>query len=859
MADRGVGRCAWWWGWWAGWLWACVGWGQEQPLTSGKVDFAAQVQPLLRKHCFSCHGPEHQEGGLRLDVKERALLGGDRGAAILPGNSQASRLIRAVAGQDDELGRMPPEGKTPLTVDEIKLLRAWIDEGAPWPAGSIASDASHPGHWSLLPPADPPLPAVGQSQWLRQPVDAFVLARQEAEGVRPSPPAPRGTLARRLYLDLLGLPPTPEEVRSYLEDQHPDATERLVDRLLASPHFGERWGRWWLDLARYADSDGYEKDRPRPFAFHYRDWVIGALNADMPYDQFTLEQLAGDLLPGGSVSSRIAVGLHRNTLHNTEGGVDPEEDRVKKTVDRTNTLGTIWLGLTVGCAQCHSHKYDPLTQREYYRLYAFFNDLDEQDLEIPTPEEAAALAQARKQHAQKRQELEAALQAYLRDEMPSAQARWEQSLAGLEAAALAERKIPLDIAAILAKPAEARTPAEQDQLARYYRRIDPKAAKLEKAVRDHEAKAPQLPPHAKAQSVVATQRPRVTRIHQRGDFLSPGDEVSPGTPQVLPPLVARGERPDRLDLARWLVDPAHPLTARVAVNRLWYQLLGRGIVPTLDDFGKQGDPPSHPELLDWLARELVRRGWSQKAVLRMLLTSATYQQASTPRPDLQERDPENRLFARHPRRRVEAEIVRDLALACSGLLTPRIGGPSVRPPQPAEYASITYANSARWEESRGADRYRRGLYTFFQRTSPYPMLMTFDAPDSTECTVRRQTSNTPLQALTLLNDVVFFEAAQALGRRIVQEVPAEQEETQTVRLRAEHAFWICLARPPTDEERAEIAQLHAASRTWAAQAPQQAQTLVGPAPTSSDQLEEVAAWVSVARALLNLDEFLTRE
>jgi hypothetical protein len=443
--------------------------------------------------------------------------------------------------------------------------------------------------------------------------------------------------------------------------------------------------------------------------------------------------------------------------------------------------------------------------------------------------------------------------------MPSALANWEQSLAGLDTSTLVQRKVPPHIAAILVKPAEARSAPEQDQLARYYRQIDPKAAKLEKAVRDHAAKFPQLPPHAKAQSVLATARPRTTRIHQRGDFLAPGEEVGPGTPDVLPPLVARGERPDRLDLARWLVDPAHPLTARVAVNRLWYQLLGRGIVPTLDDFGQQGDPPSHPALLDWLARELVRRGWSQKAILRMLVTSATYQQASTPRPDLFERDPENVLFARHARRRVEAEIVRDLALACAGLLTPRIGGPSVRPPQPAEYASITYANSARWEESRGADRYRRGLYTFFQRTSPYPMLMTFDAPDSTECTVRRQTSNTPLQALTLLNDVVFFEAAQALGRRIVQEVPAEQEEARTVRLRAERAFWICLARPPTADELAAVARLHAASRTWAAQAPEEAQQLIGPMPPSSDRCEEIVAWVSVARALLNLDEFLTRE
>jgi mono/diheme cytochrome c family protein len=828
------------------------------PASTAIVDFAKDIQPLLRKNCYSCHGAEHQEGGLRLDQRKRALDGGDSGAEIVPGKSAESRLVRMIAGIDDDFGRMPPESKgTALTDEQVGLVRAWIDQGAKWPDDALAQNGSD--HWSLRAVVRPALPSVNETDWLREPIDAFILVRLEREKLVHSPPAEKTTLLRRLHLDLIGLLPTPDEVETFLADERPDASERLVDRLLASPHFGERWGRHWLDLARYADSDGYEKDRPRPFAWKYRDWVIAAINADLPYDQFTLDQLAGDFLPNATDAQRTASGLHRNTLHNTEGGIDPEEDRVKKTIDRTNTLGAVWLGLTVGCAQCHTHKYDPITQREYYQLFAFFNSLDEKDLERPTPEQAAKHEAATKAHAEQLSKLKAGVEAYVAEKLAAAQLKWEESLAASSAEALAEKKIPAAVAAALSKPRDQRTPDEAEQIAKHYRTLDAELIKLEKAVKDQQAKPPQLPDDAKVQSVAELAQPRATKILLRGDFLNPGEPVQRATLAVLPALKPRGDMADRVDLARWVVDSANPLTSRVAVNRHWHQLFGRGIVPTLDDFGKQGEKPSHPELLDYLASEFSA-GWSNKAIIRRIVSSAAYQQSSAPRADLHAVDPENVLVARQSRRRVESEVIRDLALAASGLIVPQIGGPSVRPPQPAEYATLTYAGSAKWAESSGADRYRRGMYTFFQRTSPYPMLMTFDSPDSNECTARRQTSNTPLQALTLWNDPAFVEAAQTLGRRIVADVPGEGDRQQTARPRAERAFLLCLARRPSSAEFDDVLSLYEASRELASRDGSVALQILGaPPPTSQEDLAEQAAWVSVGRALLNLDEFITRE
>jgi mono/diheme cytochrome c family protein len=1012
------------------------------PPAERKVDYLADIQPLLKKNCYSCHGSERREGGLRLDQRQRALDGGDSGREIIAGKSADSRLVKLVAGIDEEFGVMPPDGKgKPLNAAEIGLIRAWIDQGATWPDDAALADAAK-RHWSLQPIVRAAPPAVRDKSWTRSPIDAFILARLERDRLAPSPPAERATLLRRAYLDLTGLLPSPDDIDQFANDSRPDATERLVDRLLASPHFGERWGRHWLDLARYADSDGYEKDRPRPFAWRYRDWVIAALNADLPYDQFTTEQLAGDLLPCATLAQRTASGLHRNTLHNTEGGIDPEEDRVKKTVDRTNTLGTIWLGLTVGCAQCHTHKYDPLTQREYYSLYAFFNNLDEADIEAPTPEQAEKLAADRQVHTVEMAKLREALTTYERDKLGAAQAQWETKAAaspvvwqtldlisltskygasfakqpdgstlvsgenkvsdvytlettaqsgkltairlevlpekslpksgpgrnangnfvlatfrvtaapisgndtnapplaiafisaradhsqakfspelainedpadgwaispqfGKRHVAVFEAKeplgfdggtrltitldqaygkeaphnigcfrlsvatspppvplegIPANVAQALAVSKTDRSAEQAKSINTFYRTIDAEYVRLAKEVTDHEAKAPKLPEDQKAQSVSQHGEPRVTNVLLRGDFLSPGDAVEPGTIAVLPPLAARGTTPDRLDLARWLVDPAQPLTSRVAVNRVWQQMFGRGLVPTSDDFGKQGELPSHPELLDWLASEYVADGWSLKELIRTIACSRVYQQSSVPRHELTNADPENVLLARQSRRRVESEIIRDLSLAASGLLTERIGGPSVRPPQPAEYAGLTYAGSAKWVESQGADRYRRGLYTFFQRTSPYPMLMTFDSPDSNECTVRRQTSNTPLQALTIWNDPAFFEASQSLARRVVREVPGMGEPRDIVRRRAGHAFALCITRQPSEAELTDLVVLFDDQVRLTLQDEAAAKQIAGPEPLpEGTTAAELAAWIGVSRTVLNLDEFITRE
>jgi len=997
------------------------------PPAEREVDFARDVQPLFAKHCHACHGAERAEGSLRLDRKADALAGGSRGPAIVPGQSAKSRIVLYTAGESDEDLRMPPEGEG-LTAEEIGILRAWIDQGASWGDDGEAG-AAGPRHWSLAPIADPPLPAVANEAWCRNAIDHFILARLEQEGMAPSPEADRATLIRRLYLDLLGLPPEPEAVDAFLADERPDAYEQLVERLLASPHYGERWARHWLDQARYADSDGYEKDTGRPHAWRYRHWVIEALNRDMPFDQFTLWQLAGDLLPEAGLDGQVAVGFYRNTLTNKEGGVDQEEYRVKATVDRVNTLGSVWLGITLGCAQCHSHKYDPFTQREYYELFAFFNSLQEVDVPAPLPEQMAAYQEALRAYQAARAPLAEALARYDQAELPSKLEAWERGVdlgrfarwsvlkaaearaaSGAELAAEADGSLlvrgatpetdvyelvlpatgritgvrleclpdaslpgkgpgraangnfvlcelalrrraasgeaaaaicrvladfsqdgfaaegaadgqvqtgwavapqmgrqhvaifelaeplelaegdaliltltqshggghvlgrfrvsataaaaPLELPEIpepvleaLRVPTAERSEAQREAILDYYRSIDSGRQPLAQALAEHEKQAPLDPAtHTLAQSVSELAVPRATHVMLRGDFLAPGAEVQPATPAVLPPLVARGPRPDRLDLARWLLSPEHPLTARVTVNRVWQVYFGRGLVNTEDDFGTQGEPPTHPELLDWLARWWIREGWSLKALHRMIVTSAAYRQSSAWRADLAERDPLNMLLARQARLRVEAEVVRDLALAASGLLHPAIGGPSVRPPQPEGISDLTYSNSARWVESTGPDRYRRGLYIWFQRTSPYPMLMTFDSPDANVACTRRERSNTPLQALTLLNDVVFVECAQALARRVLA---ARADADDTARL--QYAFRLCLGRAPEAEELAVLEHLLHREQELCRADPQAAAALVGPVGAPVGDVSSAAAWVAVSRALLNLDEFVTRE
>lgn len=646
---------------------------------SGKAaDFQREIRPVLSKNCISCHGPdeEDRQAGLRLDVRDSAVA--DRGGyrVITPGKSSESRLVERITHPTVP---MPPAATgNKLTTEEIELIKKWIDEGAPYAI-----------HWAFEEPVRPALPEVKNTSWPKNAIDRFVLARLESEGLTPSPEADPYILVRRLYLDLIGIPPTPEQADAFIKDDKPDAYERLVHELMNSPRYGERWARVWLDLARYADSKGYESDGLRTI-WPFRDWVIRALNQNMPFDRFTLEQIAGDLLPVPTQEQLIATGFHRNTMTNSEGGTDDEEFRDAALRDRVATTMQVWMGITAGCAQCHSHKYDPLTHREFYQLYAFFDQSEDSDKN---------------------------------DDRPFIEVG--------DATTLIMRELPPD-------------------------------------------------------------KRRTTHILERGNFLTKGEEVSPVVPKAFHPL-PKGAPANRLGLAKWLTDRENPLTARVTVNRFWARLFGAGLVESEEDFGTQGMPPSHPQLLDWLATEFMRLDWDVKAIQKLMVMSATYRQSSDVSAELLEKDKYNRLLARGPRVRLEAEMVRDQALVVSGLLSKKMYGPPVMPLQPEGFWQAIYS-SARWITSEGEDRYRRGFYTMWRRTSPYPSMMTFDATSGEICTLRRVRTNTPLQALVTLNDPAYVEVAKELGRLVVEEGGESVED------RARYAFRRCLVRPPSADE-----------------------------------------------------------
>lgn len=815
-------------------------------------DFEKEVWPIFRRKCFSCHNATLKQNGLRLDDGPSALEGGYSGPVILPGKSAESKLIHRVITEKAE-ERMPKMG-APLTPAEVATLRSWIDGGAQWTRKSASGATPKSTHWAFQPVARPAPPAVKNAAWARNPVDRFVLARLEKDSIAPSPEAARTTLIRRLSFDLTGLPPTPAEVRAFVDDKRPDAYEHLVDRLLASPHFGERWARHWLDLARYADSDGYEKDNERPIAWRWRDWVIEALNRDMPFDRFTVEQLAGDLLPSPAQPQLIATGFQRNTLTNREGGTDPKESRFEQLVNRTNTAGTVWLGLTVGCAQCHDHKYDPISQKEYYSLFAFFDRSEEIDIEAPLPGERGPHLRHLAAYQESRQHL---IEIF---NIKPLQRAWEQQMiytldhpgANIEwDFAIANTRPMFDrFEATVRTPPGERSEYDEDRLMRRFASSpgpddsrDPFfMASIREFRRRLGALDAQLPRITRAPAMMEIPNPPQTRLAVKGDYREAGIPVEPGALAVLPPL-PEGPR-NRLTFARWLVSRDNPLTARVTVNRVWQELWGRGLVLTSEDFGTQGDAPTHPELLDWLASEFMDQGWSLKQVIRTIVTSAAYRQSSHARPDLKDIDPGNTLLARQSRIRLQAESIRDAALSAAGLLNDTIGGPSVKPPQPAGISELVYAGSAKWREDEGPGRYRRGLYVHFQRTAPYPMLTNFDAPDSNVACSRRRRSNSPLQALNLLNDPVFFEAAQAFAYRLVTTAPAEQ--------RIDEAFLHALGRLPSETERARVRKLLDEQSTTLAGKPAEAAGLFAVEPRQ-------AAWVTAARVLLNLDEFMTRE
>ncbi len=787
------------------------------------VDFSREVAPLFSRHCLSCHGPEKQRSGYRLDDRVSAIQGGDSGqSAITISNSSASAMIRRVITTNlDE--RMPPKGER-LSANEIATLRAWIDGGAPWP---VTSSAVQPKvHWSFQPVRPPKVPPVKRTKWIRNPIDHFVVARLQRERMKPSPEADRATLIRRLHLDLMGLPPTPDQVDAFLNDKQDDAYERLVDDLLASPHFGERWGRHWLDLARYADSAGYQIDRVRPGAYLFRDWVVESFNRDQPFDEFTIEQLAGDLIPNATLSQKIATGFHRMTLSNLEDGVDQAEYECKAKVDRVATTGTAWLGLTVGCAECHTHKYDPITQREFYQLYAFFNAAQELDVPAPDPGEREKFEQARKAWELEKVRLEAARSQYADTVAQTNFLNWQRTVN--------RTSLPPALITSLNVPGEKRTAAQKRDLWKHYREIDPGMKNFGAQLKAHQRQVPQ-PREEQVLMFASLTQPPKTFVHIRGDFLSRGDEVEPGVLRVLHPFKPRSSaaKPDRLDLARWIASRENPLTARVAVNHMWQHLFGRGIVNTPEDFGTRGEAPSHPELLDWLADEFPRNGWSRKQLIRLIVTSATYRQASHVSREMLERDPQNILLARQNRFRVEAEIVRDLFLSASGLFNDRLGGPSIYPPIPSDVKAAGYGVGGPWNETDAPEKYRRGLYVANRRTVPYPTAMTFDQANPNECSAKRERSNTPLQPLALLNNPVFAECTDALGKRMAAAAGEPRE-------RLKQSFRICLGREPT---RAELNRLEQLWRDEQQQA----------------HATESQAWRAVAELLLNLDEFLTRE
>jgi Protein of unknown function (DUF1553)/Protein of unknown function (DUF1549)/Planctomycete cytochrome C len=998
------------------------------------VDFARDIQPIFEKYCYECHGQSKGRARLRLHAPELIRRGGQSGPVILPGKSHDSELIRRVLDENDD-DRMPLD-KDPLPAPTIAVLRAWIDQGAPMPAASAdaAAAASADEHWAYVKPSRPDLPGVTNESWPHNPIDRFVLARLEQEKLSPAPEAARSTLLRRVTLDLTGVPPTPAELDAFLADRSPEAYDKVVDRLLASPHYGERWARPWLDLARYADTNGYEKDNRRAI-WKYRDWVIDALNRDLPFDRFTIEQIAGDMLPNATIEQKIASGFHRNAMTNEEGGVDPEESHYEVLVDRVNTTATVWLGTTLACAQCHNHKYDPFSQKDYFRFLAFFANADfdsrsfgdgtryfEPALDLATPEQEAARQDLQSKIDRLEQELKTST-----PELREAQAQWEQAMRSADsvwtamtprtatatngvvlkvqpdgsilasganppltsytitadtavqgitalrlealpdpslprggpgrdgyghfrvtgihaetsaAAGSSEDTSPIQIKMLkvdesatsfepadllgskpapyarnrgswainamrdtdrlprhavltlatplgsaagtritvridhldgtigqgigrlrlaatdaanplegaelaprlrrtLELPADRRTPAQAEELASAFRSTSP----LTKPARDALAAARkaladlQIPSTLVMRERASFERPSF-ELRVRGSFAAKGERVYARTPAALHAM-ADDLPVNRLGLAKWLVDPNNPLVARVVVNRLWEQMFGRGLVETSEDFGSQGAPPANPQLLDWLATELVAKGWSQKTLIRTIVLSSTYRQSSAVTPQLLERDPYNRLFARGPRVRMEAEMIRDAMLAVSGLLSQKVHGPSVFPPQPDGIWNQPYS-SDKWTTNTGDDRYRRSLYTFWRRTSPYPSFMTFDATSREFCTVRRVRTNTPLQALTLLNDPASFEAAAALARRMIEGAP-------TPRGRAAFGIRLVLSRDARPAELDRLVSMYEAEQAHYR------------AAGASAESADADAWKLVANVLLNLDEAITKE
>ena len=793
------------------------------------VDYTREIKPIFAEHCYRCHGASQQKSDLRTDTAASLLKGGKHGPALTSGNSDQSILLQVLKGEHKDLPQMP-YNQPALKDDQIALIARWIEEGAPAPADEKPESAIH---WSFVPPKRPELPSLKSTARARNAIDYFIQARLDREDISPAPDAERITLLRRLSLDLIGLPPTTEEIDAFLADKRPDAYERQVERLLNSPHYGERWGRWWLDAARYGDSNGYSIDAPRQI-WKYRDWVVKALNRDLPFDQFTIQQLAGDLLPNSTVEQKIATGFNRNTQINQEGGIDPEQFRVESVMDRVGTFGTVFLGLTVACAQCHDHKFDPISQKEYYQLYAFFNRTEKEGhgagspgAVLKIPGEFESVEGIEKELEETKDELDRFL-----NTKGSAVLKWSESLTDEERAKLKE-----SVRENLERPWSDLTVDEKRAIYAAFKPDD-------REFKSRNTRMSRLEKNAEPKPITTLvmkelKEPRPTHLFTKGDFTRPADPVQPNVPAILHDLQSDVTRRDelreshatnllnRLDLAQWVVDPQNPLLARVIVNRVWQQYFGFGIVQTENDFGTQGIPPTHPELLDWLACEFMEPtvasapNWSLKHIHRLIVNSTTYRQSSRVRPELANIDANNKLLARQNRLRLDAEIVRDVALTAAGLLNPELGGPPVYPPQPDGVMSLGQVRRT-WKASTGGERYRRALYTHIWRATPHPALSVFDAPEGFSTCTRRIRSNTPLQALTLLNDEQFYEFAKALAARLADEPNP-----------IERGFRLCVGRSPSAPARARLQQLLS---------------------ESGDEKH-----LMLARVLLNLDETITRE
>jgi hypothetical protein len=809
--------------------------------TPAVVDFSRDILPILSDNCFRCHGPDARarKASLRLDTADDALRRQD--PVIVPGQSAESELYLRITSDDESEVMPPPQSNRKLTPAQVELLKTWIDAGASWGR-----------HWALEPPRDQAPPPVQRSDWPKNGIDRFILERLEREGLAPSPEASREALCRRLALDLTGLPPAPEDVDALVADPSPAAYERLVDRLLASPAYGERMSWEWLDAARYADSNGYQGDQDRTM-WPWRDWVITTLNANRPFDQFTLEQLAGDLLPGATRDQKLATAFCRNHMINGEGGRIAEENRVDYVMDTTETVGTVWLGLTFNCCRCHDHKFDPLQQRDYYSLFAFFNQTPVTgsggNPQTPPVLDLATAAEVARQAA-----ADTALKAAVKEVASTEQSLFPHAEGKQASDSPRASVLKPEIVALLSMAPERRSRAQVERLASFWEAADAAYADLlKKQVAAIDARGRAAQAITRVMVMADMPEPRPTFLLTRGSYEKPAQKVDAAVPGVLPPL-ASDASPNRLGLARWLVAPSNPLTARVTVNRVWQRFFGTGLVKTPEDFGVQGERPSHPELLDWLAVEFVRSGWDPKALDRLIVTSATYRQSARVAPRLVERDPENRLLARGPRFRMPAWMLRDQALAASGLLVTHLGGPPVKAYQPeGVWEEATFGNK-RYQQDHGAALYRRSVYTFWRRIiGPTEF---FDNAARQTCVVKPGRTNSPLHALLTLNDATYVEAARALAERVLREAGPAPEA------RIERAFRLVVARKPTAAERDVLLASLGRIRGQFTRNPKAAlaHLKVGESPRDErlDPLEH-AVYTVLAEAILNLDEALTKE